>query len=88
MYSLHRGLPWQGLRAAKNKQKYEKIGKNQTTAIMGLCEGFPSAYDFICYGPCLLTYLIGRGVCDLHELRVQARLRGDTGLRFLARAVY
>jgi len=42
MYFLRGGLPWQGLRAATNKQKYEKIGeKKQTTAIMELCEGFP-----------------------------------------------
>jgi casein kinase 1 len=35
-------LPWQGLKAATNKQKYEKIGeKKQTTAIRDLCDGFP-----------------------------------------------
>jgi casein kinase 1 len=42
MYFLRGGLPWQGLKAATNKQKYEKIGeKKQTTAIKDLCEGFP-----------------------------------------------
>jgi casein kinase 1 len=42
MYFLRGGLPWQGLRAATNKQKYEKIGeKKQNTAISELCEGFP-----------------------------------------------
>ena len=42
MYFLRGGLPWQGLRAATNKQKYEKIGeKKQSTAIVELCEGFP-----------------------------------------------
>ena len=42
MYFLRGGLPWQGLRAATNKQKYEKIGeKKQTTPIEELCEGFP-----------------------------------------------
>lgn len=42
LYFLRGGLPWQGLKAATNKQKYEKIGeKKQTTAIKDLCEGFP-----------------------------------------------
>ncbi|EOD44289.1 Casein kinase i [Neofusicoccum parvum] len=39
MYFLRGGLPWQGLKAATNKQKYEKIGeKKQTTAIKDLCD--------------------------------------------------
>ncbi|PVH98519.1 kinase-like protein [Periconia macrospinosa] len=42
MYFLRGGLPWQGLKAATNKQKYEKIGeKKQTTPIKDLCENFP-----------------------------------------------
>jgi serine/threonine protein kinase len=42
MYFLRGGLPWQGLKAATNKQKYEKIGeKKQTTAIKDLCDGLP-----------------------------------------------
>lgn len=42
MYFLRGGLPWQGLKAATNKQKYEKIGeKKQTTQIKELCDGFP-----------------------------------------------
>ncbi|KAG1773472.1 kinase-like domain-containing protein [Suillus occidentalis] len=45
MYFLRGGLPWQGLRAATNKQKYEKIGeKKQTTPIAELCEGFPEEF--------------------------------------------
>ncbi|KAH7884695.1 kinase-like domain-containing protein [Phlebopus sp. FC_14] len=45
MYFLRGGLPWQGLRAATNKQKYEKIGeKKQTTQIGELCEGFPEEF--------------------------------------------
>ncbi|KAJ3572559.1 hypothetical protein NP233_g3011 [Leucocoprinus birnbaumii] len=40
-----RSLPWQGLRAATNKQKYEKIGeKKQSTPISELCEGFPEEF--------------------------------------------
>jgi casein kinase 1 len=45
MYFLRGGLPWQGLRAATNKQKYEKIGeKKQSTPISELCEGFPEEF--------------------------------------------
>lgn len=45
MYFLRGGLPWQGLKAATNKQKYEKIGeKKQSTSIQELCEGFPEEF--------------------------------------------
>lgn len=47
MYFLRGGLPWQGLKAATNKQKYEKIGeKKQNTPIPELCEGFPGEWLF------------------------------------------
>ncbi len=50
MYFLRGGLPWQGLKAATNKQKYEKIGgKKQTTVITELCEGFPGMSPFVSY---------------------------------------
>lgn len=52
MYFLRGGLPWQGLKAATNKQKYEKIGeKKQTTAIKDLCDGFPGM-------PCIEAYVV------------------------------
>jgi hypothetical protein len=42
MYFLRGSLPWQGLKAATNKQKYEKIGeKKQTTNVKDLCYGYP-----------------------------------------------
>ncbi|CEP07074.1 hypothetical protein [Parasitella parasitica] len=45
MYFLRGSLPWQGLKAATNKQKYEKIGeKKQTTSIKDLCAGFPEEF--------------------------------------------
>ncbi|KAJ3417272.1 casein kinase I [Chytridiales sp. JEL 0842] len=45
LYFLRGSLPWQGLKAATNKQKYEKIGeKKQTTSIKELCEGFPEEF--------------------------------------------
>lgn len=50
MYFLRGGLPWQGLKAATNKQKYEKIGeKKQSTPIKELCEGFPGAFSQLCF---------------------------------------
>lgn len=73
LYFLRGGLPWQGLKAATNKQKYEKIGeKKQTTAIKDLCEGFPE--EFCKY----LTYVRNLGFEDtpdydyLRELFTQA----------------
>jgi casein kinase 1 len=48
MYFLRGSLPWQGLKAATNKQKYEKIGeKKQTTPIKELCEGFPGTFPTV-----------------------------------------
>jgi casein kinase 1 len=48
MYFLRGSLPWQGLKAANNKQKYEKIGeKKQTTTINILCDRFPGIYDIL-----------------------------------------
>lgn len=45
LYFLRGGLPWQGLKAATNKQKYEKIGeKKQGTPIPELCESFPDEF--------------------------------------------
>jgi hypothetical protein len=53
MYFLRGGLPWQGLKAATNKQKYEKIGeKKQSTPIKDLCDGFPgisTSLSLLCY---------------------------------------
>lgn len=68
MYFLRGGLPWQGLRAATNKQKYEKIGeKKQTTPISELCEGFPGwCHRCACYSE---TNVHHRGIYDIHELR-------------------
>ena len=45
MYFLRGSLPWQGLKAATNKQKYEKIGeKKQSTPIKELCDGYPGKF--------------------------------------------
>ena len=72
MYFLRGGLPWQGLKAATNKQKYEKIGeKKQSTPIPDLCEGFPGKSVAV-QSLLILTTLLCRRVCDIYELRTQA----------------
>lgn len=44
-YFLRGQLPWQGLKAPTNKQKYEKIGdKKRTTPAVTLCEGLPRQF--------------------------------------------
>lgn len=61
MYFLRGGLPWQGLKAATNKQKYEKIGeKKQTTPIKDLCDSFPGALNLST--PYLPSLISSRGV--------------------------
>lgn len=58
MYFLRGGLPWQGLKAATNKQKYEKIGeKKQSTPIKELCEGFPGTVYFYLNGCFVITWI-------------------------------
>lgn len=45
MYFLRGGLPWQGLKAQTNKQKYEKIGeKKAQVPVKELCDGFPDEF--------------------------------------------
>lgn len=44
-YFLRGQLPWQGLKAPTNKQKYEKIGdKKRTTPAIALCDGLPRQF--------------------------------------------
>ncbi|ELT99883.1 hypothetical protein CAPTEDRAFT_225149 [Capitella teleta] len=45
MYCLRGSLPWQGLKAATKRQKYERISeKKMSTPIEELCKGFPSEF--------------------------------------------
>ncbi|KAL5471338.1 hypothetical protein EMCRGX_G029443 [Ephydatia muelleri] len=45
MYFNRTSLPWQGLKAATKKQKYEKISeKKLSTPIEVLCKGFPAEF--------------------------------------------
>eukprot|EP00854_Cymbomonas_tetramitiformis_P010656 gene10656-12603_t len=48
MYFLRGSLPWQGMKAATKKAKYEKISeKKMSTPIEVLCKGFPQ--EFVTY---------------------------------------
>ena len=61
LYFLRGGLPWQGLKAATNKQKYEKIGeKKQSTAIDILCEGFPGTLSDASYPSFTAAYVLSQ----------------------------
>lgn len=45
MYFLRGALPWQGLKAATKKQKYDRImEKKMTTPTDSLCRGFPAEF--------------------------------------------
>ena len=45
LYFLRGGLPWQGLKAASKKVKYEKIlEKKIETSTEALCKGFPGEF--------------------------------------------
>ena len=45
MYFNLGSLPWQGLKAATKKQKYERISENKmSTPVELLCRGYPSKY--------------------------------------------
>jgi casein kinase 1 alpha len=45
MYFNRGSLPWQGLRAATKKQKYEKISeKKSSTTVESLCKGYPAEF--------------------------------------------
>ena len=70
MYFLRGSLPWQGLKAATNKQKYEKIGeKKQTTPIKELCEGFPGTSS------CYLDLLMVFGDANMLDPRTQSPVK-------------
>ena len=55
MYFLRGSLPWQGLKAATKKQKYEKISERKmATPIEVLCKEFPKEFvSYLHYCRCL-----------------------------------
>jgi hypothetical protein len=55
MYFNRGSLPWQGLKAATKKQKYDRImEKKMSTPIEALCRGYPSKF---CFGEALLAFV-------------------------------
>uniref|UniRef100_A0A2I3HB98 Protein kinase domain-containing protein n=1 Tax=Nomascus leucogenys TaxID=61853 RepID=A0A2I3HB98_NOMLE len=44
MYFNRTSLPWQGLKAATEKQKYEKISEKMSTPVEVLCKGFAAEF--------------------------------------------
>ena len=88
MYFLRGGLPWQGLKAATNKQKYEKIGeKKQTTAIKDLCEGLPGEFRMAKFGTAFADNSY-RGIQQVSQLCTKFGLRRYPRLRFPPRPFY
>lgn len=61
MYFNLGSLPWQGLKAANKKQKYERISeKKLSTPVEVLCRGYPGEWDrlYIHIAPVYL-YVLG-----------------------------
>lgn len=92
MYFNRGSLPWQGLKAATKKQKYEKISeKKMSTPIEILCKGTAIV---VCRIECslltqgsLFTFRLPRRVLDVLKLLPRAALRGGSRLHVLASVV-
>src|SRR5260370_7121409 len=57
MYFLRGALPWQGLKAATKKQKYDRImEKKMTTPTDLLCRGFPNEFGIFLNYPHTLRF--------------------------------
>lgn len=57
MYFNLGSLPWQGLKAATKKQKYERISeKKMSTPIEVLCKGFPCKCQCIYFISCKISF--------------------------------
>jgi hypothetical protein len=76
MYFLRGAVPWQGLKAATKKQKYNRIMEKMTTPTDHLCRGFPMSSVFLNYTRALrfddkleCSYL-RKLFCDLFPARV------------------
>jgi len=61
MYFNRGSLPWQGLKAATKRQKYERISeKKMSTPVEELCKGYPGKFFFIdnsTHALCIYIYI-------------------------------
>jgi len=58
MYFMRGSLPWQGLKAATKRQKYERISeKKMSTPIEELCKSFPCKSSVASFAWTILTVL-------------------------------
>jgi len=65
MYFMRGSLPWQGLKAATKRQKYERISeKKMSTPIEELCKSFPCKPSSCC-SSVIGMYLLP--VCDISQ---------------------
>ena len=66
MYFNLGSLPWQGLKAATKKQKYERISeKKMSTPIEVLCKGFPCMWWWMVPVECMLLNSLCSGFLNL-----------------------
>lgn len=60
MYFNLGSLPWQGLKAATKRQKYERISeKKMSTPIEVLCKGYPCTFACWFCGGCSVAMIDG-----------------------------
>ncbi|KAJ6658937.1 hypothetical protein lerEdw1_019574 [Lerista edwardsae] len=58
MYFNLGSLPWQGLKAATKRQKYERISeKKMSTPIEVLCKGYPCKFVCVCVCVCVCAHM-------------------------------
>ncbi|KAG2138102.1 casein kinase I isoform delta [Suillus bovinus] len=70
MYFLCIALPWQGLKAATKKQKYDRImEKKMTTPINILCHGYPNEFSIFLNYTCTLRFDDKRNRTDATFIR-------------------
>jgi len=65
MYFMRGSLPWQGLKAATKRQKYERISeKKMSTPIEELCKSFPCKLSSCCLP---VTRMPLRALCHISQ---------------------